>query len=219
MIPARQAGVTQMSLREPVGVVAAFTPWNFPISQAVKKIAPALAAGCSIIVKGPEETPASCQELCRAFHDAGVPPGVVNLVFGVPEEISSFLVPHPAVRKISFTGSTAVGKRLAALAGEHMKRSTMELGGHAPAIVFDDADLDVATRVLSANKFRNAGQVCVAPTRFLVQDGVYDDFVERFVVAAEALRVGNGLEPGSTMGALANERRVEAMEALVVDAV
>jgi len=219
VIPARQPGVYQMSLREPVGVVAAFTPWNFPINQAVKKMAPALAAGCSIIVKGPEETPASCQELCRAFHDAGVPPGVVNLVFGVPEEISSFLIPHPAVRKISFTGSTAVGKRLAAMAGEHMKRATMELGGHAPAIVFEDADLDVATRVLSTNKFRNAGQVCIAPTRFLVQEAVYDDFVNRFVKAAEAVRVGDGLASGSTMGPLANSRRVQAMEALVADAV
>jgi len=219
IIPARQAGIYQMSLREPVGVVAAFTPWNFPINQTVKKIAPALAAGCSIIVKGPEETPASCQELCRAFHDAGVPPGVINLVFGVPEAISSFLIPHPTVRKISFTGSTGVGKRLAAMAGEHMKRATMELGGHAPAIVFDDADLDVATRVLSTNKFRNAGQVCVALTRFLVQEAVYEDFVDRFVKAAEAVKVGNGLEPSSTMGALANERRVQALETLVADAV
>ncbi len=169
-----------MSLREPVGVVAAFTPWNFPINQAVKKMAAALAAGCSIIVKGPEETPASVAELCRAFVDAGVPAGVVNLVYGVPAEISSYLIPHPVVRKISFTGSTAVGKHLAAMAGQHMKRATMELGGHAPAIIFDDANLEVATKVLAANKFRNAGQVCIAPTRFLVQEKVYDEFVERF---------------------------------------
>ncbi len=219
VIPARQPGVYQMSLREPVGVVAAFTPWNFPINQAVKKIAAALAAGCSIIVKGPEETPASVAELARAFVDAGVPAGVVNLVYGVPSEISSYLIPHPTVRKISFTGSTAVGKHLAAMAGAHMKRATMELGGHAPAIVFDDANLEVATKVLAANKFRNAGQVCIAPTRILVQEKVYDDFVERFTKAAAAVKVGDGMEKGVTMGPLANDRRVQAMEGFIADAV
>ena len=219
VIPARQPGVYQMSLREPVGVVAAFTPWNFPINQAVKKMAAALAAGCSIIVKGPEETPASVAELCRAFVDAGVPAGVVSLVYGVPAEISAYLIPHPIVRKISFTGSTVVGKHLAAMAGQHMKRATMELGGHAPAIIFDDANLEVATKVLAANKFRNAGQVCIAPTRFLVQERVYDEFVARFTEAAEAVKVGNGLERGTTMGPLANDRRVQAMEGFIADAV
>jgi succinate-semialdehyde dehydrogenase/glutarate-semialdehyde dehydrogenase len=219
VIPARQAGVYQLSLREPVGVVAAFTPWNFPINQAVKKIAAALAAGCAIIVKGPEETPASVAELMRAFVDAGAPAGVVNLVYGVPSEISSYLIPHPTVRKISFTGSTVVGKHLAAMAGEHMKRATMELGGHAPVLIFDDANLEVATKVLAANKFRNAGQVCIAPTRFLVQEKVYDDFVSRFTQAAEAIKVGDGLEKGTTMGPLANDRRVQAMEGFIADAV
>ena len=219
LIPARAGNVLQMVLREPVGVVAAFTPWNFPINQAVRKVAGALAAGCAIIVKGPEETPGSCAELLRAFQDAGLPPGVVNLVYGVPADISEYLIPHPVIRKISFTGSTAVGKHLAALAGAHMKRVTMELGGHAPAIVFDDADLDVATRVLAANKYRNAGQVCVAPTRFLVQERVYADFVDRFVAASEAVRVGDGLAEGTTMGPLANDRRVQAMDALIADAV
>ena len=219
VIPARQAGVYQLSLREPVGVVAAFTPWNFPINQAVKKIAAALAAGCAIIVKGPEETPASVAELMRAFVDAGAPPGVVNLVYGVPSEISSYLIPHPTVRKISFTGSTVVGKHLAAMAGEHMKRATMELGGHAPVLIFDDANLEVATKVLSANKFRNAGQVCIAPTRFLIQEKVYDDFVSRFTKAAEGIKVGDGLEKGTTMGPLANDRRVQAMESFIADAV
>ena len=218
VIPARMPGVYQMSLREPVGVVAAFTPWNFPINQVVKKMAAALAAGCSIIVKGPEETPASVAELARVFVDAGVPAGVVSLVYGVPSEISSYLIPHPTIRKISFTGSTAVGKHLAAMAGEHMKRVTMELGGHAPAIVFDDANLEVATKVLAANKFRNAGQVCIAPTRILVQEKVYDDFVERFTKAAAAVKVGNGLEKGVTMGPLANDRRVQAMEGFIADA-
>jgi len=219
VIPARAPGVYQLVIKEPVGVVAAFTPWNFPINQAVKKIAAAVAAGCSIIVKGPEETPGSLAALMRCFVDAGMPAGVVNLVYGVPADISSYLIPHPIVRKISFTGSTAVGKHLAAMAGQHMKRVTMELGGHAPAIVFDDADLDVATQILAANKFRNAGQVCIAPTRFLIQERVYDDFVTRFVKAAEAIKVGDGLEPGTTMGPLANDRRIQAMESFIADAV
>jgi succinate-semialdehyde dehydrogenase/glutarate-semialdehyde dehydrogenase len=218
-IPPRQAGVYQLSLREPVGVAAGFTPWNFPVSQAVRKISAALAAGCSFILKGPEETPASCAELVRAYADAGIPAGVVQLVFGVPAEISEYLIPHPVVRKISFTGSTAVGKHLASLAGKYMKRATMELGGHAPAIICEDADLDQAATILAANKFRNAGQVCVAPTRFIVQEGVYEPFLEKFIAKCEAIKLGNGLEPGTTMGPLANDRRVAAMEALVADAV
>ena len=219
VIPARAEGVYQLSLREPVGSVAAFTPWNFPINQANRKIAIALAAGCSIIVKGPEETPASCAALVRCYVDAGLPPGVVQLVFGVPAEISGYLIPHPVIRKISFTGSTAVGKQLAALAGQHMKRATMELGGHAPAIVFADADVTAATKQLAAAKFRNAGQVCVSPTRFLVQESVFDEFVDGFTAAARKVKVGNGMEAGTTMGPLANPRRVAAMEALIADAV
>ena len=219
VIPARADGIYQLSMREPVGPVAAFTPWNFPINQANRKIAIALAAGCSIIVKGPEETPASCMELVRCYVDAGLPPGVVQLVFGVPSEISEYLIPHPVIRKISFTGSTPVGKQLAALAGLHMKRSTMELGGHAPAIVFNDADIGAATKMLAAAKFRNAGQVCVSPTRFLVQNGAYDQFVETFTAAAKAVKVGNGMEAGTQMGPLANPRRITAMEGLISDAV
>lgn len=219
VVPARAPGVYQLVIKEPVGIAAAFTPWNFPLNQAVRKVSAALAAGCSIIIKGPEETPASCAELIRAYADAGVPEGVINLVFGVPAEISSYLIPHPLVRKISFTGSTAVGKQLAAMAGAHMKRVTMELGGHAPAIVFDDADLEAATKILSANKFRNAGQVCIAPTRFLVQEKLYDDFVGRFAAAAKKLKVGDGLDPGTQMGPLAHERRVTAMEGFITDAV
>jgi succinate-semialdehyde dehydrogenase/glutarate-semialdehyde dehydrogenase len=219
VIPARAAGIYQLSVREPVGVVAGFTPWNFPMSQAVRKVSAALAAGCAFILKGPEETPASCAELVRAYADAGVPAGVVQLVFGIPSEISEYLIPHPVVRKISFTGSTAVGKHLAALAGAHMKRATMELGGHAPAIIFNDADLDNAAKILSANKFRNAGQVCVAPTRFIVQDEVFEPFLEKFVAAAEAVKLGDGLEAGTTMGPLANDRRVAAMEGFIADAV
>jgi succinate-semialdehyde dehydrogenase/glutarate-semialdehyde dehydrogenase len=218
VIPARAEGVYQLVVKEPVGPVAAFTPWNFPINQIVRKLSAALAAGCSIIVKAPEETPASPAELIRAFVDAGVPPGTVNLVYGDPHEISSYLIPHPVIRKISFTGSTVVGKQLAALAGLHMKRATMELGGHAPVIVFDDADVAVAAKVMAASKFRNAGQVCISPTRFLVQEGVYDSFVEQFVANTKKLKVGNGLETGMNMGALANPRRAVAMEANVEDA-
>jgi succinate-semialdehyde dehydrogenase/glutarate-semialdehyde dehydrogenase len=219
VIPARGPGIYQLSVREPVGVVAGFTPWNFPMSQAVRKVSAALAAGCAFILKGPEETPASCAALVRAFVDAGLPDGVLNLVFGVPSEISEYLIPHPVVRKISFTGSTAVGKHLAAMAGANMKRATMELGGHAPAIVFADADLDAAAKILAGAKFRNAGQVCVAPTRFLVQNEVYEPFLERFTAAAQAVKLGNGLEAGTTMGPLANDRRVAAMEGFVADAV
>lgn len=218
VIPARVDGVMQIAVREPVGPVAAFTPWNFPINQVVRKLSAAVATGCSIIIKGPEDTPASPAELVRAFADAGIPAGVVNLVYGVPAEISEYLIAHPVIRKISFTGSTPVGKQLASLAGLHMKRATMELGGHAPAIVFDDADIDAAARILAANKFRNSGQVCVCPTRFIVQEKVYEPFVERFVAHAKALQVGNGMQPGTTMGPLVNKRRLEAIEKLVDDA-
>ncbi|MBB4478325.1 NAD-dependent succinate-semialdehyde dehydrogenase [Rhizobium etli] len=219
LIPSRATNVRQMVIKEPVGPVAAFSPWNFPLNQAVRKVSAALAAGCSIILKGPEETPASCAELVRAFAEAGLPAGTLNLVFGIPADISSHLIPHPVIRKISFTGSTAVGKQLASLAGAHMKRVTMELGGHAPAIVFDDADIDLAVRLLAAAKFRNGGQVCVAPTRFLIQEPVFDQFLDGLVKAAEAIKVGDGLSDGVTMGPLANARRVGAMEALTADAV
>ena len=218
VIPARAEGVYQLVIKEPVGPVAAFTPWNFPINQVVRKLSAALAAGCSIIVKAPEETPASPAELIRCFADAGVPAGVIGLVYGVPSEISEYLIPHPVIRKMSFTGSTAVGKQLAALAGLHMKRATMELGGHAPAIVFDDADVNLASRMLATAKYRNAGQVCVSPTRFLIQEKVYDQFVEGFVNYAKALKVGDGMDPATRMGPTANPRRIGAMETLIGDA-
>lgn len=218
IVPARASNITQLVFKEPVGPVAAFTPWNFPINQAVRKVSAALAAGCTVILKGPEETPASCAALVQAYADAGVPAGVVNLVFGVPSEVSSYLIPHPVIKKISFTGSTAVGKQLAALAGSHMKRVTMELGGHAPAIVFGDADIGLAVKLLAGAKFRNAGQVCIAPTRFIVHDSIYDRFVDDFVATAEKIKVGDGLSDGVRMGPLANSRRVEAMETLTADA-
>ena len=219
VIAPRAAGVEQVVHKEPVGVVAAFTPWNFPINQAVRKISAALAAGCSVILKGPEETPASCAALVKAYEDAGLPKGVINLVFGVPSEISGYLIPHPIVKKITFTGSTVVGKQLTALAGAHMKRVTMELGGHAPAVVFEDADVDHAVKLLSGAKFRNAGQVCVSPTRFLVHEDIYARFVDGFVEAVQGVKVGNGLDADVRMGPLANSRRVEAMETLTADAI
>ena len=218
VIPARAPGVYQMTIKEPVGPVAAFTPWNFPINQIVRKLSAALAAGCSIIVKAPEETPASPAELIRAFLDAGVPGDVIGLVYGVPSEISSYLIASPVIRKVTFTGSTPIGKMLAAMAGQHMKRVTMELGGHAPAMVFDDADVEHAAKTLAFAKFRNAGQVCVSPTRFLVQERVYDQFVASFAGHAKALKVGDGLDATTQMGPMANERRVPQMETLIADA-
>ncbi|MDR5800975.1 NAD-dependent succinate-semialdehyde dehydrogenase [Caballeronia sp. LZ001] len=218
VIPSRSDAVRQIVTREPVGPVAAFTPWNFPINQAVRKVSAALASGCSVVLKGPEETPASCAALVQAYADAGLPKGVLNLVFGVPADVSKYLIAHPAIRKISFTGSTPVGKLLASLAGEHMKRVTMELGGHAPAIVFKDADVPRAAKMLASAKFRNAGQVCISPTRFLVEKAAYEEFVHHFVATASAVKVGNGLDDGVQMGPLANGRRLEAMERLVADA-
>lgn len=217
-IGARAGNVSQLVVKEPIGIVAAFTPWNFPLNQMVRKVAGALAAGCAIIVKGPEETPASCAELVRAFADAGVVPGALNLVYGTPAQISEYLIPKPSVRKVSFTGSTLVGKQLAALAGFHMKPVTMELGGHAPVLVFADADIPAAAKALSANKFRCSGQSCINPTRFLIAAEIYERFVAAFLEAAKAIKVGDGLDPQSTMGPMANVRRLLAMEELTADA-
>ena len=219
VIPARVPGVTQLTIKDPVGPVAAFTPWNFPINQVVRKLSSALCTGCSIIVKAPEETPASPAAMIRCFTDAGVPAGVVNLVFGVPAEISSYLIAAPQIRKVTFTGSTPVGKLLAGMAGQHMKRATMELGGHAPVLVFDDADVDAAVRIMAGHKFRNAGQVCVSPTRFLVQDSVHERFTQGFVAAARQLKVGDGMDASSDMGPLANERRIPVLQGMIEDAV
>ena len=209
----------QMVIKDPVGPVAAFTPWNFPINQIVRKLAPALAAGCSVIVKAPEETPAAPAALIGAFQDAGLPPGVLGLVYGDPAEISGFLIPHPEIRKITFTGSTAVGKQLAALAGQHMKRVTMELGGHAPVIVCEDADVALAVKSAGGAKFRNAGQVCIAPTRFLVHESVRDEFAAALAKWAQGVRVADGMVDGAQMGPLANPRRLAAMSRFFEDAV
>ncbi len=219
VVPGRNLFVRNLVLKEPVGPVAAFTPWNFPINQVVRKLSAALATGCSMIVKAPEETPASPAALLRAFVDAGIPAGVVNLVYGVPAEISSYLIAHPVIRKITFTGSTPVGKQLASLAGLHMKRATMELGGHAPVIVCEDADLELAIKTTSGAKFRNAGQVCISPTRFLVHESIQKEFAAAFAKYAQDLKVGDGQQAGIQMGPLANPRRVTAMKAFTEDAI
>jgi succinate-semialdehyde dehydrogenase/glutarate-semialdehyde dehydrogenase len=218
VVPARSAAVQQTVLKSPVGPVAAFTPWNFPINQVVRKLSAALATGCSMIVKAPEETPASPAALIQAFVDAGVPAGVIGLVYGEPAEISSYLIAHPVIRKITFTGSTPVGKQLAALAGTHMKRVTMELGGHAPVIVADDAQIDLAIKCAGAAKFRNAGQVCISPTRFLVHNSIRAEFAQKLAQHARSLKVGDGLADGTAMGPLANARRLSAMTQIVDDA-
>ncbi len=182
-------------------------------------MAGALSAGCAIILKASEETPAGAVQLVRAFRDAGVPPGVLNLVFGTPSEISEYLIPQPAVRLVTFTGSIPVGKRLAALAGQHMKPAIMELGGHAPVIVCDDVDPVASAATSVIGKSRNAGQVCVSPTRFFVQEAIYDCFAAAFAAKAREVKVGDGLDPANQMGPLANHRRIETMEAMVADAI
>ncbi|HVA28926.1 MAG TPA: NAD-dependent succinate-semialdehyde dehydrogenase [Candidatus Baltobacteraceae bacterium] len=219
VIPGRNASFHTVTRLEPVGIVAAFTPWNFPVSQSAKKLAAALAAGCAIILKGPEEAPSACAEVVRALADAGVATGAVNLVYGEPARISEYLIAHPAIRAVSFTGSVPVGKRLASLAGQHMKRVVMELGGHAPTIVCEDADLVLATRELCHMKFMNAGQLCLAPTRFLVARQAYEEFLGRFRDMAEKLRSDSGFAEGVDMGPLANLRRLHVMEGLIVDAI
>lgn len=219
IVPSRGSlALRQMVLKDPIGPVAAFTPWNFPINQVVRKLAAALATGCSMIVKAPEETPAAPAELVRAFADAGLPPGVLGLVYGTPAEISSYLIAHPVIRKITFTGSTPVGKQLAAMAGQHMKRVTMELGGHAPVIVAEDADVALAVKTAGGAKFRNAGQVCISPTRFLVHESIAKEFSVALVKHAAGLAVGDGSAEGTQMGPLANPRRVAAMAEFTQDA-
>ena len=219
IVPSRSLAVRQLVLKDPVGPVAAFTPWNFPINQVVRKLSAALASGCSMLIKAPEETPAAPAALIQAFADAGLPAGVVGLVYGNPAEISSYLIPHPIIRKVTFTGSTPVGKQLAALAGQHMKRVTMELGGHAPVIVCEDADIALAVKSAGAAKFRNAGQVCISPTRFLVHESIQKEFGAALAQYASGLKVGDGAQEGTTMGPLANPRRLTAMAEFTQDAV
>lgn len=218
VIAARSEGVRQLVLKEPIGVVAAFSPWNFPFNQAIRKIVSALGAGCTIIIKGPEDAPSAVVAIARLFHEAGLPPGCLNVVWGVPSEVSTYLIHSPIVRKVSFTGSVPVGKQIAAMAGALMKPCTMELGGHSPVIVCEDADVESAADIMASAKFRNAGQVCISPTRFYVQEKVYDRFVQRFLDKVSKLKVGPGLEEGTKMGPLAHERRVPAIAGFVEDA-
>ena len=218
IVPGAFKGIRQIVVQEPVGIVAAFTPWNFPTLTPARKIGGALAAGCSLILKASEETPGACVEIVRCFADAGLPAGVLNLVFGVPATISEHLIAKDDVRKISFTGSIPVGKHLATLAAKGMKRATMELGGHSPVVVFADADPEKSAETIAAFKYRNAGQVCISPTRFYVQEPVYDRFLTRFTEYAKSLKLGDGLEKGISMGPLANARRIDAMDSFVADA-
>ena len=208
-----------LTFAEPLGPVAALTPWNFPAVAPARKIGSALAAGCSCILKPSELTPGTAVELTRAFQDAGLPAGVLNLLFGDPGAISSRLIASPIIRKVTFTGSVAVGKQLAELSARSMKPCLMELGGHSPTIVFPDTDLLKIAKASATAKFRNAGQVCTSPTRFFVHDLAYDAFTAALAEASRVLKLGDGRQTATQMGPLASERRVVAIERLVNDAV
>jgi succinate-semialdehyde dehydrogenase/glutarate-semialdehyde dehydrogenase len=218
LIPQRSPGTRLMVVKEPVGPVAAFAPWNFPLGNPARKLGASLAAGCSCILKPAEETPGSALAVARALVDAGLPAGVLAIVFGVPSQVSTHLLASPIIRKISFTGSISVGKHLTKLAAEGMKRTTMELGGHAPVLVFDDTDVDHVLDLAVPAKYRNAGQVCVSPTRFFVHESQYERFVQGFAARARALPVGDGLLESTRMGPLVHQRRLAAVEALISDA-
>ncbi len=218
LLPSRLAGADMRVSRHPVGPVAAFSPWNFPLVLSARKIGGALSAGCSVLLKPAEETPAAVAAMVECFHDQELPAGALQLLFGQPAALSRQLLESPVVRKLSFTGSVEVGRLLARQAAEGFKRMTLELGGHAPAIVWRDADVPRAARMLAAHKFRNAGQACLAPSRFIVHEDVLESFTRAFVECASGLRVGDGMDPATTMGPLANPRRVQAVRALVLDA-
>ncbi len=214
----RPTGTRSMVLHQPIGPVAAFCAWNFPALNPIRKLGPAIAAGCSIILKPSEETAGTAVEVFRCLQDAGLPGDVAQCVFGVPDSVSRHLLASPVTRKLSFTGSVPVGKHLARLAADTMMRTTMELGGHGPVLVFDDCDLDKTLDLLVANKFRNAGQVCIAPTRFYVQQGIYDRFAAGFAERTHKVKVGSGLDKDTQMGPMANPRRPSAIGELVADA-
>ena len=217
-VPSRRPEVHQRVHKEPIGPVAAFAPWNFPAITPSRKIAAALAAGCSVVLKPGEECPATALAIARALDNAGLPKGVLNVVFGVPDLISRHLIESPVIRKVSFTGSVPVGRLLAAQAGQALKPITLELGGHAPVLVFADADLDAAARLVATGKFRGTGQICLSPTRILVQRPVYEAFLSKFVAETQALKIGDGLDPDTQVGPISNARRIEAVAALVADA-
>jgi len=219
LLPQRAPGFRQTTLKEPIGPVAGFSPWNFPAVMTARKIAAALGAGCSIIIKPSEEAPGVAVGIVKACQDAGVPDGVLNLVFGDSAMVSEYLIRSPIIKKISLTGSVAVGKILSRMAGELLKPATMELGGHAPVLVFGDADPEKAAEMTAGFKFRNAGQVCLGVSRIFVHESIYQRFLDRFVECARNLKVGDGMDEGVTMGPMANERGVSAMERLMADAV
>ncbi len=219
VVPANRPGVQQLVKRQAIGPVAAFTPWNFPAITPARKLSAALAAGCSVILKPGEESPATALALARCLDDAGLPKGVLQIVFGIPDKISAKLIASPIIRKVAFTGSVPVGRLLSERAAAGVKPISLELGGHGPVLVFEDADIEAAAENGAANRFRGTGQICISSTRFLIQRGVYDRFVERFVAATENLVIGDGMEPGTQVGPLANERQLEKMAALVEDAV
>lgn len=218
IVPARLPGVRQMVFKEPIGPVAAFAAWNFPASNVIRKIAGALGAGCSIIIKPAEETPGTAIAFGRCFQEAGLPAGVLNIVFGVPSEVSTYLLASPIPRKVSLTGSTAVGKLLQKQAADTLKRCTMELGGHSPVIVHEDADLEKTLDTVVAFKFRNAGQVCTSPTRFYVHEALYEAFVDGFAARTRKLKIGHGLDEGTQMGPMIAPRRLDVMDSFVADA-
>ncbi|WP_186110644.1 NAD-dependent succinate-semialdehyde dehydrogenase [Burkholderia gladioli] len=219
VVPSNRPGVQQLVKKQAIGPVAAFTPWNFPAITPARKLSAALAAGCSVIIKPGEESPATALALARALDDAGLPKGVLQVVFGMPDEVSKTLIASPIIRKVTFTGSVPIGRLLAARAAEGVKPITLELGGHGPVLVFKDADVERAAVEGAANRFRGTGQVCISSTRFLIQREVYDEFVGHFVSATQALKVGDGMQPGTQVGPLANPRQIAKMEELVADAV
>ena len=217
LVPARNPKVRQSVVKRPVGVCCAFTPWNFPFNQAIRKICAAVGAGCTLILKGPEEAPSAVAALAAIFHRAGLPDGCLNLVWGNPELISSYLIDSPVVAKVSFTGSIAVGKKLAALAGAKMKRVSMELGGHAAVIVCASSNIDQVCALLVDAKFRNAGQICISPSRFFIHESIIDEFVTCLLEKTRKVRVGDGMDPQTKMGPLCNERQITRLQALVDD--
>ena len=218
IVPTKHPGVRHNVLKEPVGPVAAFTPWNMPLTIPSRKLGAALAAGCPVIIKPAHETPGACLELARALDDAGLPKGVLSVVLGNSSHISDHLIASPVIKKISFTGSTEVGKHLSELAARYMKKTTMELGGHAPVLVFEDADVEKAAVAMARTKYRNAGQICISPTRFYLHESIHDRFVHELTRIAEGVRVGNGMDPETEMGPLINARRLNAMYDLVSNA-
>ncbi|MBV9653569.1 MAG: NAD-dependent succinate-semialdehyde dehydrogenase [Acetobacteraceae bacterium] len=219
VIPPTLKGRRIIVMKEPVGVVAAITPWNFPAAMITRKAGPAWAAGCPVVIRPASQTPFSALALAVLAERAGMPPGICNVITGPAGETGAELTGNPLVRKLTFTGSTSVGAQLLAQCAPTIKKTSMELGGNAPFIVFDDADLDQAVLGAIASKYRNTGQTCVCTNRFLVQDGVYDAFVEKLTEAVGKLKVGNGMEEGVTQGPLINGAAVEKVKAHIADAV